>query len=124
MDKDFILGQIHRLIEARQLWEEMSNHIYALGGELWETKYAEAYYYHECLVYDLILEYRGYPSLSDYEFEDFQESIFNFARKEKEIKIFDIHTNEIVMILSSVEDIFNWLTQPQSIYLPEKETVN
>jgi hypothetical protein len=57
----------------------MSDHIFALGGELWETKYSKAYYFHEALVFNLITLYREYKEYDEFEFDDFQETIFDLS---------------------------------------------
>ena len=59
MDKQYLLREINCLIESKRLWEEMGEHIYALGGEIWDTKYVEAYYFHEELVFHLIEDFLG-----------------------------------------------------------------
>ena len=82
MDKQFLINEINSLIYTNQLWSEMDDHIFALGGELWETKYAEAYYLYEELVFNLIIQYRGYPSFDDAEFDAFQDTIANLSRNQ------------------------------------------
>lgn len=122
MDKEFIIKQIYSLVEAHKLWDEMANHIFALGGELWESKYAEAYNFHEALVYDLIMKHRGFPSLDEYEFDLFQETIFDLACGNK-TKVYD-ENNTIVALLYSVEDLYNWMVQVQNIFIPKEESLN
>lgn len=80
MDRQFLIDEINKLIYAHQLWEEMSDHIFALGGELWETKYSEAYYFHEALVFNLITLYRGYKEYDEFEFDAFQDTIFDLSK--------------------------------------------
>ena len=118
MDKDFIIKQLYAIVESHKLWDEMANHIFALGGELWESKYPEAYLFHESLVYDLIVLHRGFPSLDEEgEFDCFKETIFDLSRGHK-TKLYDIETNEVVAILASVEDLYNWMMQPQKAFIP------
>lgn len=123
MDKNFIIKQISTLIESRKLWNEMASHIFALGGELWETKYAEAYNFYEALVYDLIIEHRGYPTLSEEEFDYFQEVIYDLAHNHV-TKLYGIDTDEIVATISSAEDLYVWMAKPQEIFIPKVENLN
>jgi hypothetical protein len=123
MNKDFIIKQISALVESHKLWDEMAEHIFALGGELWESKYVETYAFHEGLVYDLIIMHRGYPTLDDGEFDCFQESIYDLAHGQT-TGIFDVDTNEKVAEISSVEELYNWMMQPQEIFIPKEENLN
>ena len=82
MDKQFLINEINHLIYANQLWSEMNHHIFALGGELWETKYADAYQLYEELVFNLIIQYRGYPPFDDAEFDAFQDTIADLSRNQ------------------------------------------
>lgn len=128
MEKEFVISSLMGLIEARRYWEELSDHIDNLGGDLWETKYVEAYNFHEELVYDLIKKYRkfsgideeeieirqdavfcdlikehkGFPEVNEEEFEIFQDAIF-YLSKNKEFKLFDENSNLVKSIKSGKE---------------------
>lgn len=61
-----------KLAEAYKYWNEISNHLYAItGGDIWESRFIEAYRYYEEMVHDLIAKYRGFP------IEDKEVSIFS-----------------------------------------------
>ena len=103
------LSELSCLIETRKLWEEMSDHIFALGGELWETKYAEAYNFHEELVYKLIVAERGYESSSDnLDFDCFQEAIYDLVRGNT-TKLYDVETGELIKEIANYKDLYNFL---------------
>ena len=109
MDKQFLIDAINRLVEANRLWNEMGDHIFALGGELWETKYTEAYHFHEELVFDLILQYRGHGPFGDGEFDAFQDTIYDLSRNNTtKIKvIIDEEPGYKIMYISNAEELLN-----------------
>lgn len=102
MEKEFVISSLINLIEARRYWEELSDHIDNLGGDFWETKYVEAYYLHEELVYDLIKEHRGISEIDEEEFEIFQDAVF-YLSKNKEFKLFDENSNLVKSIKNGKE---------------------
>lgn len=109
MDKQFLIDAINCLVESKRLWSEMDDHIFALGGELWETKYAEAYYFHEELVFNLILKYRGHGPFDDGEFDAFQDTIYDLSRNHTtKIKvIIDEEPGYKIMYISNAEELLN-----------------
>lgn len=109
MDKQFLINEINRLVEANRLWNEMGDHIFALGGELWETKYAEAYYFHEELIFNLIMKYRGYGPFNDGEFDAFQDTIYDLSRNNiTKIKvIIDEEPGYEIIYISNAEELLN-----------------
>lgn len=109
MDKNFLLNEINKLIEAKRLWGEMNEHIFALGGELWETKYAEAYNFHEELVFKLIILYRGYKEYDDFEFEAFQDCIYDLSHGHTtSVKIIiDEEPGYEIRYISNAEELLN-----------------
>ena len=62
-------------------------------------------------------------TLDDGEFDCFQESIYDLAHG-KTTGIFDADTNEKVAEISSVEELYNWMMQPQEIFIPREENLN
>ena len=121
MNKEFIISKINDLIEAHRLWDELSSHIFALGGELWETKYTEAYNFHEELVYDLILLHRGFPELSEYEFEYFQEIIFDLARNNS-VQL-TTETGIICGSINNAEELYDWMLQINEDFIPSEKEI-
>lgn len=107
MDKKFLINEIHSLIESKQLWEEMGEHIFALGGDIFATKYVEAYNYHESLVFKLIQKYRGYEEVGD-EFEFFTDSIYDLSQK-RNIKFVEEDPGEEpkTYIISNAEELLD-----------------
>ena len=104
-----VLTELNRLIEGHKLWSEMGEHIFALGGEIWETKYAEAYNFHEELVYNLIVKERGFTSLSDEEdFDLFREAIYDLSHGHC-TKLYDVKTNECIGTIFSGKDLYHYL---------------
>lgn len=102
MEKEFVISSLMGLIEARRHWEELSDHIDNLGGDLWETKYVEAYQFHEELVYDLIKECREFSEVNEEEFEIFQDAVF-YLSKNREFKLFDENSNLVKSIKNGKE---------------------
>ena len=101
MEKEFVISSLMGLIEARRHWEELSDHIDNLGGDLWETKYVEAYQFHEELVYNLIKECREFSEVNEEEFEIFQDAVF-YLSKNREFKLFDENSNLVNFMESEV----------------------
>lgn len=109
MDKQFLINAINGLVEANRLWNEMGDHIFALGGELWETKYTEAYYFHEELVFDLILKYRGHGPFDNNEFDAFRDTISDLSRNTTtKIKVItDEEPGYEIIYISNAEELLN-----------------
>ncbi len=112
MDKQFLIDAINRLIEANRLWTKMGDHIFALGGELWETKYAEAYYSYEELIFNLIVKYRGYDPFDDGEFDAFQDTIYDLSRNNTaKIKVMiDEDPGYEITSISNAEELLNFFS--------------
>lgn len=102
MEKEFVISSLIGLIEARKYWDELSNHIDSLGGDFYETKYVEAYHFHEELVYNLIKECRGFSEIDEEEFEIFQSALF-YLSKNEEFKLSDENFNLVKSIKNGKE---------------------
>lgn len=107
MEKEFVISSLMGLIEARRYLEELSDHIDSLGGDFWETKYVEAYHFHEELVYDLIKECRGFSEIDEEEFEIFQDALF-YLSKNEEFKLFDENSN-LVKSIENGKELYDFM---------------
>ena len=122
MDKKYLISEINKLIESKQLWGEMADHLVAFGGDLFETKYVEAYFYHEELVFNLIKELRGYEEFDEYEFEFFSDAIWDLSKKQ--LVSFPEETDEEpgykVIYISNAEELLNchlnWIPSKNKIF--------
>lgn len=119
MTEQFIIKAISNLIESYFLWEEMDKAIYTLGGELSETKFAEILSFHIDLVWDLIVEYRGYEQLSIGEFEWFSDILYTFVTDKSYSTIIEIEEEDGVhtlpIVLKNSEDILKCFSTPNYI---------
>ena len=79
MTKQELLKAFNGVIESQKLWVELSKIVYQLGGEIFETKYIESLSLHQELVWDLILDFRGFDEFSQAEYEEFQDAIYELA---------------------------------------------
>ena len=112
MQKDFLVKELEKLIEVHKLWNEMEEHIFALGGDLWETRYAEIYSYYEELVFKMIeihFEDKVYI-----DFEIFQEAIDFLAKND--IYYLTVE-NEAHIPVCSVEELYNLMAKGEVIYI-------
>lgn len=81
MDKQLVFHAFCDVIESTQLWEEMSDALFVFGGELFETKFAEALFYHQELVWKMIKECRGYGEIDQgEEFSVFINTLYDLAK--------------------------------------------
>lgn len=72
--------------EACKHWNEIYEHLYAItGGDLWETRFIEAYYYYADMVHDLIADYRDFP-IEDEEIQIFYNIIYEIAEADDYFK--------------------------------------
>lgn len=113
MQKEEIIIEIKKIIEVLNLWNEMEEHIFALGGELWETKYAEIYSYYETLVFKMIEEH--FKNKEVYiDFGIFQEAIDSLAKEGIYYLAID---NEANIVVSSVEELYDLMAKGEVIYV-------
>lgn len=82
MTKQDVLIAFNEVIESTRLWDEMADHLFALGAELYETKYAESLYFHQGLVWRMIKEFRGYEELEEYEFSVYSDTLYDLGKNE------------------------------------------
>ena len=83
MKKNDILMAFDEVIENTALWDEMSNIIFSLGGEIFETKFGNSLLLHQKLVWRLIVDYRGYPDDPEgIEFYAFESVVSNLSQNE------------------------------------------
>ena len=81
MTKQDLLCIFDDVIESTKLWYEMSDHLFALGAEIFETKYGHSLFLHQKLVWQLIKEFRGYDEKDEYdEFTVFIDTLYDLSK--------------------------------------------
>ena len=120
MTKQDILMAFNDVIESTRLWDEMADHLFALGAELYETKYAESLYLHHGLVWRMIKEFRGYEELAEYEFSVYCDTLYSLS-KNTPFKYTD--ANGQAQALTDREQILDLFLSPDFV-LRETITLN
>jgi hypothetical protein len=120
MTKQDILFAFNDAIESTRLWNEMADHLFAIGAELFETKYAESLQLHQELVWKLIKEFRNYDELNEYEFTAFIDILYDLSRNEP---VTYKDNNGIHHTLTNREEILDLFLSPDFIMM-EIITIN
>ena len=82
-----LISQMTKVAEAYKYWNEIYEHLYAItGGDLWETRFVDAYNYYVDIVHDLIADYRGFP-IEDKEIQIFYNIICEIADTDDYFKV-------------------------------------
>lgn len=86
ISKFYLISQMVGVAEAYKYWNEIYEHLYAItGGDIWETRFIDAYNYYEEIVHDLIAEYRGF-FIEDEEIEIFKDIICEISESNNYFK--------------------------------------
>ncbi len=105
MTKEILYSAGARLLEALTTWNKFQDKMYDAGFDMDEHWVNEVYYLFENQVWDMIVEYRHYPTLCEGEEEFFEEMLYDLSCNKSEQSLEEI----INCFLSPdvVVDVFN-----------------
>ncbi len=120
MDKETVIYNINRLIEIYHIRKQISNGLYKIFGlELdSEGPYEEIFNYATEMVWDMILAARGFPEVTEEEFDIFTEVIYDMVYEDKKpYTTFTIQNEagrKAIYPINSSEDLYEVFTNGDS----------
>jgi hypothetical protein len=95
MVKDQCVFQISRLIETTKMYRELTDGIFKLFGAEESFIIDEPYNFYVSTVWDILCDTRDVPELDNYEFEDFQDSVWEASsRNVTATQVYDQFTSD------------------------------